>query len=62
MAIADEFNDYPEWYEEERNLNKKIIRSFLKSIPKERLTDILKELKIIVQDWERKGTVFKERT
>lgn len=56
--LTDELNNHEASYNEERKLNRKIIRSFLKSVPKSRLVDVLKELKIIMRDWEKNGEKY----
>ena len=59
-SVVMSLNDYKAWYGVEKKVNRKIIRAFVKSVPRAYLIDILKEEKIIMQDWLKKGEKFKE--
>lgn len=60
---VDELNDidYKELFESERRLNRKLIRSIIRATPRTIIIPILKELKIIEVDWEKRSNTHKER-
>jgi len=55
---TEEFNDYQDWYKKECRVVRRMIKGFIRSVPKSHLIPVLKEMKIIEQDWNRKGNKY----